>query len=63
MEQNNTITVTGCGDCPMCIGLHDIVLCIHPDKEPVMVSDIFDVCPLKQSTLTIQLKQDEQENI
>jgi len=55
----NTITVTGCGDCILCVRLHDVTLCTHPaTTEFLKVNDIFDVCPLKTNSLTITLKQD-----
>lgn len=54
MEQNNTITVTNCENCPM----YDVVehgeLCrLVPDSD-----NLFATCPLKTNSLTIQLKQD-----
>lgn len=60
----NTITVTGCGDCPMRFESSVINICNHPDKTPTLSLYLqWKQCPLKTNSLTIQLKQNEQENI
>ena len=55
MEPNNTITVTGCGDCPMSYtnekGTNYCQLSLNEGHY-------FATCPLKTNSLTIQLKQD-----
>jgi len=64
----NTITVTGCGDCPMSGYDYewDYHSCRHPDdpdSAPYYSGDrgmfmLQRKCPLKTNSLTIQLKQD-----
>jgi hypothetical protein len=62
-QADNTITVTGCGDCPMYQILpNGYKICTHLDN-PIAGIIPFATCPLKTNSLTIQLKQDEQENI
>ena len=57
MEHTNTITVTGCGDCPMYDVVEQGELCrLVPDSD-----NLFATCPLKTQSLTIQLKQDGTE--
>jgi hypothetical protein len=59
MEQNNTTTVTGCGDCPMCMVIDGFDFCNYPNHSIPPYTELFDVCPLKTTnSLTIQLKQD-----
>ena len=56
-----TITVTGCGDCPMRAWATEIlVYCLHPDhKAPTKnnYADLHEQCPLKTSPITIKLNQ------
>lgn len=61
-----TITVTGCGDCPMkgYDSEYAEYSCNHPDRdnEPYHPSErseetIFSTCPLKTSPITIMLKK------
>jgi hypothetical protein len=64
MEQNNTITVTGCGDCPMYVKLPTLNYqwCGYPNNPYASAElrvDLHATCPLKTNSLTIQLKQDE----
>lgn len=54
-QATNTITVTGCGDCPM---YHDIeYYCSHPDHNNEQ-GYLFDNCQLPTDSITIKLKQD-----
>lgn len=55
------VEVTGCGDCPMYTKLaqHDYQYCAYPNKQQScqMHVDMFANCPLKESSITIKLKQ------
>ena len=60
-QADNTITVTGCGDCPMRrYGKSGKLLgwCKHPKQISDREVNIFATCPLKTNSLNIQLKQD-----
>ncbi len=59
----NTITVTGCGDCPMEVGEEGYRCYAQPNiiGEPYFWAGLFETCPLKTNSLTIQLKQDGTE--
>lgn len=58
-----TIEVNGCGDCPLYTKLsqHDYQYCSYPDKQQScqMHVDMFATCPLKKSSITIKLKQND----
>ena len=63
-QADNTITVTGCGDCPMATWhWHELECALVKYMDRAREEVIFPLCPLKTNSLTIQLKQDEQENI
>jgi hypothetical protein len=58
MNNTNTITVTGYGDCPMSTVIDGFDFCNYPNHSIPPYTELFDVCPLKTNSLTIQLKQD-----
>lgn len=57
------VEVIGCEDCPMYTKLaqHDYQYCAYPNNQQScqMHVDMFKNCPLKKSSLTIKLKQNE----
>ena len=55
-----TIEVTGCVDCPFKTTLPLMTdWCSHPNHENKKGYVIFDTCPLKKSSITIKLKQND----
>lgn len=57
------ITVTGCGDCPMCAVVDGFDFCNYPNHTIEPYTELFDVCPLKQSSLTIKLKENDTKKL
>lgn len=56
----NEIEVSGCGECPLRLyGKHGEMLwyCLHPKSTATKETEVFDLCPLKKSSLTIKLKE------
>lgn len=60
---NEVVEVTGCGTCIMHTKLaqHDYQYCAYPNKQQScqMHVDMFANCPLKESSITIKLKQND----
>lgn len=58
-----TIEVKGCGSCPLYTKLsqHDYQYCAYPNEQQScqMHVDMFANCPLKKSSITIKLKQND----
>ena len=63
---NQVISLTGCDGCP----LQDVIMphgysvfvCCHPSRDGIRheysLTELFELCPLKQHSLTIQIEQD-----
>ena len=62
-QADNTITVTGCGDCPMYEVREGYHYCSMQKEHEMFMSVLMVECPLLDNPITIQFKQDEQENI
>lgn len=60
----NKVIVTWCDDCPFFVDYYEgsILCCANPTYEVGMDrTKLFDKCPLKQHSLTIELKENEKE--
>ena len=58
---DNKVIVTGCGECPFFVDYYEgsMLCCANPNYEVGFdEKKLFAECPLKQSSLTIELSND-----